>query len=177
MHVIALFGTLCVVWMHSIAQDILIDTSVTQNKHICFYSNTAGERGAEIAMYDYADYAERILKMKSTVLFPRILESSNPMSDQLSADLSHIGIGGPGSRMSLQKFSRFNVSFCGEPFSYALLQRVVASFDVDQQPYCICNKLSWEAKHNIGCDLLYIIKSGRRRTLLSSQVHLESYPR
>lgn len=164
MRAIALCSTLWVIWVRSTVQNLAIDTSLTKDKHICFYSNTAGERGAEIAMYDYAEYAERMLQMKSTVVFPKILESSNPMSDQLAADFSHIGVGGLGCRMSLQKFaSRFNVSFCGEPYSPTLLNSVVNTYEIDQQPYSICKKLSWEAKHNIGCDLLYIIKSGRRQ--------------
>jgi hypothetical protein len=37
---------------------------------ICFHSNQASERGTEVALYDYADFAELLYGFKSKILFP-----------------------------------------------------------------------------------------------------------
>lgn len=51
------------------------------NKQMCFYSNSACERGTEIAMFDYAHYVEKMFGMKSYIIFPRYLESANQWTD------------------------------------------------------------------------------------------------
>ena len=51
------------------------------HKHMCFYSNSACERGTEIAMFDYAHYVEKLFGMKSYIIFPRYLESANQWTD------------------------------------------------------------------------------------------------
>lgn len=57
---------------------------------ICFHENTATERGTAIAVYDYANYAEKLLGHESHVIFPSKLEET----------------------IALTKFkNRFNVSF------------------------------------------------------------------
>lgn len=58
---------------------------------VCFHSNQAGERGTEVALYDYAHFNEVLLHHKSWIIFPDIETVRN----------------GP----SLQKFQkRFNVT-------------------------------------------------------------------
>ena len=51
------------------------------NKHMCFYSNSACERGTEIAMFDYAHFVEIMFGMKSYIIFPRHLENANKWTD------------------------------------------------------------------------------------------------
>lgn len=51
------------------------------NKNMCFYSNSACERGTEIAMFYYAHYVEKMFGMKSYIIFPRYLESANQWTD------------------------------------------------------------------------------------------------
>lgn len=41
-----------------------------QLKTLCFHDNDAGERGTQVALYDYADYAEVFWGVKSVVFFP-----------------------------------------------------------------------------------------------------------
>jgi hypothetical protein len=138
------------------------DISKTREVKICFYANTASERGTEIAMYDYADYAEKLLKMKSHIIFPRLLETSNHLSDNGEPGFEFNGVGGAGCRASLEKFrSRFNVSFCGEAYNDELYERVKSEYASSESPnYPLCNNLAYEAKHNFGCDVLYLTKGG-----------------
>lgn len=141
----------------------LFDTSLTEGVKICFYGNTAGERGTEIAMYEYADYSERLLKMKSHIIFPRIIETSNVLSDLADKTTASPIFGGAGCRASLAKFQkRFNVSFCGEPYSEELLDNInkEISSTEDNYIYPICNNLALEAKRDFSCDLLYVQKGG-----------------
>ena len=130
--------------------------------NICFYSNTAGDRGTEVALYQYADYAENMFRMNSRIIFPKLLETSNLLSDRITEEASQVGVGGPGCRASLSKFkSRFNVSFCGESFSDSLYKDAIDKYgDYDIPYFPICSNLSTEAREQFRCDLLYIIKGG-----------------
>jgi hypothetical protein len=48
------------------------------SKTICFHSNQAGERGTEIALFDYAFYARKLYGFRSLIFFPsRILGMGN----------------------------------------------------------------------------------------------------
>lgn len=47
------------------------DTS-TSCRTICFHTNQVTERGAEVALYDYAHYAELMYCLKSVMLLPKI---------------------------------------------------------------------------------------------------------
>lgn len=59
---------------------------------ICFHVNRANERGTAIAIFDYANYAEKLLGYESHVIFPSKLEEEDTIT--------------------LSKFkNRFNVSF------------------------------------------------------------------
>lgn len=139
-----------------------LDTSKTAGVRICFYSNTASERGTEIAMYEYAEYAEKLLNMKAHIIFPKLLETSNSLSDRLADEAQYVGVGGMGCRGSLNKFaSRFNVSFCGEGYSESLYRNALAQYgSPDSVFYPICNNLSYEAAHDFNCDILYLTKAG-----------------
>jgi hypothetical protein len=48
---------------------ILVRSTKTKKK-LCFHSNHAGERGTEVAMYDYADFSEQMLGYKVHIIFP-----------------------------------------------------------------------------------------------------------
>ena len=45
--------------------------------NIAFWSNQLGERGTEIAMYDYAYYNQTILKNKSYIFYEKNNENNN----------------------------------------------------------------------------------------------------
>jgi hypothetical protein len=47
-------------------------------KTICFHDNDAGERGTQVALYDYADYAEIFWNVTSIVFFPNIPAKLKP---------------------------------------------------------------------------------------------------
>ncbi len=130
---------------------------------ICFYNNDASERGVTNSMYDYADYSEIMLKMKVEVIFPRIIEHDSPLLTHATSDA--VGV---GSRISLPRFTRrFPVSFCGEPLTEELRQRITNISFLDP-PYQFCPELSSEALAR-GCQVLYIQKGGAKQ-------HIPSYP-
>ena len=59
---------------------------------ICFHNNAGSERGTAIAVFDYADFNERLLGHKSFIIFAEKLKNSN--------------------RTSIPRFQkRFNVTF------------------------------------------------------------------
>lgn len=48
-------------------------------RRLCFQSNQAGERGTEIAMYDYADFAEKLWNYESYIIFPNYTQRHTNM--------------------------------------------------------------------------------------------------
>jgi len=106
-----------------------------ENRHrvkLCFYSNSAPRSGAEVALYDYADYSEQFWKVRSFVIFPKAILSRDREKD----------------RVALPKFqSRFTVKYCGP--------------ETRVQGNLICSNLLLIAVE-IGCNFLYSIKSGSR---------------
>jgi glycosyltransferase involved in cell wall biosynthesis len=101
------------------------------NLTICFHSNACGERGVEVALYDYADYNEKIFGYKSHIIFPRKVQHGNP-STPVSSGLS--------------KFrQRFNVSF----------------YDTHKpKPNDVGGPQLGRKALDLGCQVLYIIKDG-----------------
>lgn len=108
-------------------------------RKMCFYSNQACERGTESAMYDYADYAEKLLGITSNIIFPSYIQGAQP-----------------SLRLSLPKFQeRFpnRVFFCGDDFIPRHLE---------DPPSPLCPNLSYIAKHIAGCDMIYAQKYGTK---------------
>jgi hypothetical protein len=64
--------------MHALVLHVVVGTTTfaattTTKKHICFHTNQAWERGTEVALYDYADWLEKLYPTlyTSSILFPR----------------------------------------------------------------------------------------------------------
>jgi hypothetical protein len=114
-----------------------------KDRLICFYNNGAGERGNQIATYDYADWAEKLFGIRTIFIFPKFITTANPASHN--------------RRKALPKFqSRFgNVSFCGEDYTTDLPAKMATA------EYSICSDLTEMAKR-LGCEFLYILKAGQK---------------
>jgi hypothetical protein len=75
-------------WKQNLPSIVRIDSfqkGSLLNKRMCFYSNSACERGTEIAMFDYAHYVETMFGMNSYIIFPRYLENANQWTDVRTA--------------------------------------------------------------------------------------------
>lgn len=59
---------------------LLLALPLLSSKRLCFQSNQAGERGTEVAMYDYADFAEKMFNHESFIIFPNFTHHPTPMT-------------------------------------------------------------------------------------------------
>ena len=76
-----------------------------KSRQICFYDNEPGGRGTAVTLYDYADYAEKLLGLRAHIIFPKRPNSENTASkkfkDQFNVTLFVAGryglngVGGP----------------------------------------------------------------------------------
>lgn len=104
---------------------------------LCFFGNQASERGTEQALFDYADFSQKLLGAEVSIMFPRYILGAQP-------NLRH----------SLYKFqNRFagQVFFCGDSFEPE---------HIENPPSPLCANLSQVAKNVVGCDMIYALKYG-----------------
>lgn len=140
---------------------------------MCYYSNDASSRGTNQAIYDYAQYTDYFLDMNVRVIFPRIILTSNPLTDAYKAPTHFVRSESRfsglyhGSRNVLDKFlNKFGskVSFCGEGYSDDLYAKALNYYKHHEggKTYDFCPDLAYHAAEVAGCDVLYIIKGGRK---------------
>jgi hypothetical protein len=95
-----LFFFFCVSeYVHPHTENLSAINKVNTIKTVCFHDNDACERGATLAVYDYADQLEKLYagQFRSHIIFPRIRHKSS-------------------SAHALQRFeSRFNVTYYESP--------------------------------------------------------------
>ena len=132
---------------------------------LCFANNDASERGVTRSMYDYAHYAEILLNVKSIIILPLLMNSSNPLSD--GYDLTAPRESDRYSRKHARKFlpalvKRFRVSFCGRPFSDELQTELVAERRRENRHDMLTYYCEDLTRHclTIGCDAVYMQKGG-----------------
>jgi hypothetical protein len=54
--------------------------SEAANRLLCFHSNHAGERGTEVAMYDYAEFSEIFWGYQTHIIFPNLPQATQGLS-------------------------------------------------------------------------------------------------
>jgi hypothetical protein len=132
---------------------------------ICFHSNQLSIRGTEVALYDYAHYAETLLGLRSVILVPAVSLASS--TDSLGAGSTHFD-------SVLAKFaSRFPIVTYGKGNSAGREKRPTYSFVLGAwvgTGVAPTNDGLDAAVERAGCGLLYMIKSGANDGLLPANV-------
>ena len=163
----------------SSGDEISINTNTAKRLKLCFYSNDASGRGTSQALYDYAINTAKYLDMDPKIIFPKVIETSNPLSDgyettfdirgNIEAGNSVFSGNDHGCRLSLPKFINTfgaeNVSFCGESYSQKLFDHAKQMYRPGEHKIIsYCPDIARFAKLDVGCDMLYIIKGGQKKS-------------
>jgi hypothetical protein len=108
-----------------------------KNRTICFQTHDVSERGVDVAIFDYADYNEKLLGYKSLILIPDNTFCRNGAS--LPKLTKRFGSGVIFYKPDMVQLPRGTKPLAGE------------SFPSEAKKY--------------GCDLIYIQKSGEKNSV------------
>ena len=111
-----------------------------KDRVICFHTAFMGERGTDVAIYDYADYTETMFGYTSKIITPDLKENHN----------------GPG-------LSKYKTRF-GDNVHFFPPDKIYIYVDPREPPWeslAAGPSFPFEAK-KLGCHFVYTLKSGRR---------------
>lgn len=114
-----------------------------KDRVICFHTRAPGERGTDVALYDYADYLEQLYGHTARIVIPDV-------------EQNHKGVGLP---KYVERFGSNVVFFKPDEISYIVDPREPPWKDI-----CAGPNFPYEAKR-LGCHFVYTLKSGKRDTV------------
>lgn len=114
-----------------------------KDRVICFHTPSPGERGTDVAMFDYADYTEKLFGYTAKIIIPDVEKNHHAIG--LSKYVERFGV---------------NVNF----FKPDELLIYVDPREPPWKDYGAGPSFPYEAKR-LGCHYVYSLKSGKRDTI------------